>query len=217
MTVASDQVQHSAFPTAVARWQATATPLVAAYWPAGAGGSTPSSTSAADVSSLVAAVSDCPGQGGAGPGRGGGGAAAQPPGFTLSSLAQQNTVVRFALAQLGQPYLWGGTGQGGWDCSGLTMRAWGAAGVALPRTTFQQVLVGAPVPGVSAMQPGDLIFIAGSDGSPADPGHVGLYVGAAGGIGYLVDAPETGKTVEITPVSSWAGLIVAIRRPKTHS
>ena len=217
ITVASDQVQHSAFPTAVARWQATATPLVAAYWPAGAGGSTPSSTSAADVSSLVAAVSDCPGQGGAGPGRGGGGAAAQPPGFTLPSLAQQNTVVRFALAQLGQPYLWGGTGQGGWDCSGLTMRAWGAAGVALPRTTFQQVLVGAPVPGVSAMQPGDLIFIAGSDGSPADPGHVGLYVGAAGGIGYLVDAPETGKTVEITPVSSWAGLIVAIRRPTSHS
>jgi cell wall-associated NlpC family hydrolase len=121
--------------------------------------------------------------------------------------------VRFALAQLGKPYLWGGTGPNAWDCSGLTMRAWDAVGIRLPRTTFQQVLAGAPVTSTAAMEPGDLIFIAGSDGTPSNPGHVGLYLGLVNAVPFLVHAPQTGKTVEIKPISTWRGLIVAIRRP----
>src|SRR5690606_22604353 len=45
----------------------------------------------------------------------------------------------FAMAQLGDPYVWGGTGPDGWDCSGLTQAAWAAAGVSLPRSSSQQI------------------------------------------------------------------------------
>ena len=218
--VASDQVQHSAFPSAVALWETLATALVAAYWPVNVGGSMSPSTSTPVPSSPVAYISECPGQSGqgtVGEDTTGSGVTTLPPGFALPTVPQQSTVVAFALAQLGQPYLWGGTRPGGWDCSGLTMRAWRAAGVPLPRTTFQQVLAGSPVPSTAAMQAGDLIFIAGTGGTPANPGHVGLYIGLVNSVPYLVDAPETGRTVEITPVSTWAGLIVAIRRPTSRN
>ncbi|HEY8652051.1 MAG TPA: C40 family peptidase [Dermatophilaceae bacterium] len=168
-------------------------------------------TSSAHTPSIAASAADCPGQGGEG--IGGGGLTKLPPGFALPSQAQQQAVVRFALAQLGKPYLWGGTGPNAWDCSGLTMRAWDAVGIRLPRTTFQQVLAGAPVTSTAAMEPGDLIFIAGSDGTPSNPGHVGLYLGLVNAVPFLVHAPQTGKTVEIKPISTWRGLIVAIRRP----
>jgi cell wall-associated NlpC family hydrolase len=217
VTVASDRVQHSAFPSAVARWESLATPLVSKYWPAGVSSSSPSSTSAtaaAVAPAQAASATDCAGEGGEG--NGAPGSAKLPPGFALPSGAQQNRVLRFALAQLGKPYVWGGTGPDGWDCSGLTMRAWGAAGVPVPRTTFQQVTVGAPVPSLAAMQPGDLIFTAGSGGSPANPGHMGLYIGLVNAQPHLVHAPQTGKTVEIKPVSAWRGQIVAIRRPTTR-
>lgn len=214
ITVASDQVQHSAFPSAVARWESLATPLVSTYWPTEIRSSTPPAMSATAPSPRAVPAADCPGRGGEG--TDGGGLTRLPPGFALPTVAQQASVVRFALAQLGKPYLWGGTGPDAWDCSGLTMRAWGAAGVPLPRTTFQQVLAGAPVPSTAALQPGDLIFIAGSDGTPSNPGHVGLYIGPVNSVPYLVQAPQTGKTVEIKPVSTWRSLIVAIRRPIAH-
>ena len=223
VTVASDRVQRSAFPWAVARWESVAAPLAAAYWPVDIAGSTPPSTfpmAAAGSFSQAASVADCPGQGGdgswgesAGSIDGGGGVTKLPSGFALPAQAQQKTVVRFALAQLGKPYVWGGAGPDGWDCSGLTMRAWGAAGVPVPRTTFQQVLAGTPVPTMAVMQPGDLIFIAGSDGTPSSSGHMGMYIGLVNTLPYLVHAPRTGKTVEIKPVSAWRSQIVAIRRP----
>ena len=78
------------------------------------------------------------------------------------------------------------------------------------------MLAGAPVTSTAAMQPGDLIFIAGSDGTPSNPGHVGLYLGLVHMVPFLVHAPQTGKTVEIKPISTWRGLIVAIRRPTGH-
>jgi cell wall-associated NlpC family hydrolase len=87
--------------------------------------------------------------------------------------------------------------------------AWAAAGVSLPRTTFQQVDVGTPVASVSDLQPGDLIFIPGSDGTASAPGHVGLYVGD----GMLINAPETGEVVQFAEVASWTGQIVAMRDP----
>jgi cell wall-associated NlpC family hydrolase len=84
--------------------------------------------------------------------------------------------------------------------------AWAAAGVSLPRTTFEQVYSGTPVASVSQLQPGDLIFIPGADGT-VSPGHVGMYVGD----GMLINAPTTGEVVQFAAVSSWAGQIVAMR------
>ena len=62
------------------------------------------------------------------------------------------------------------------------------------------------------MAPGDLLFTAGT-GTAARPGHVGLYIGTINGNPALVQAPRTGTTVQITPLSAWASQIVAIRRP----
>jgi hypothetical protein len=62
-----------------------------------------------------------------------------------------------------------------------------AVGVSLPRTTFQQVDVGTPVYSLNSLQPGDLLFTAGSDGTAEDPGHVGMYIGS----GLVIQAPET--------------------------
>jgi cell wall-associated NlpC family hydrolase len=116
---------------------------------------------------------------------------------------------------LGTPYQWGGScgdphggNPSGWcDCSSLVQMAWAAAGVSLPRTTFQQVGAGTPVASVGDLRPGDLIFIPGADGSAASPGHVGMYVGG----GMLIDAPTTGQVVQRAQVSSWQGQIVAMR------
>jgi len=88
--------------------------------------------------------------------------------------------------------------------------AYRAAGISLPRTTFQQVLVGTPVYSLSQLQPGDgdLLFSAGSDGTPTDPGHVGMYIGS----GLVIEAPQTGEPVMITPlVGYWQQNTIAIR------
>lgn len=87
--------------------------------------------------------------------------------------------------------------------------AYRSAGISLPRTTFQQVLVGTPVYDLGQLQPGDLLFIAGSDGTPTDPGHVGMYIGS----GLVIEAPETGEPIMITPLAGyWQQNTVAIRR-----
>jgi cell wall-associated NlpC family hydrolase len=118
--------------------------------------------------------------------------------------------VEFALAQLGKPYVWGGVGPDGYDCSGLTMQAYHAAGVLLPRTTYDQVYAGQPVFAVTQTAPGDLLFTEGSDPGPAGaPGHVGMYIGA----GLVVDAPHAGAAVGLSHLSEWAAQVVAIRRP----
>jgi cell wall-associated NlpC family hydrolase len=118
------------------------------------------------------------------------------------------TAVAYAVAQLGKPYLWGGTGPAGYDCSGLIMMAYQAAGISLPRTTFQQVYAGMPVHSDGQLERGDLLFIAGSDGTATSPGHVGLYIGS----GLVIQAPQTGQNVKITPFTgSWQRNTVAIR------
>ena len=73
--------------------------------------------------------------------------------------------------------------------------------------------IGVPVTSTTALRPGDLIFIAGSDGTAAAPGHVGMFVGTVQGVPTLVQAPHTGAVVHLTPLRSWTGLIVAMRRP----
>jgi cell wall-associated NlpC family hydrolase len=113
------------------------------------------------------------------------------------------SVLEFAAAQLGTPYLWGGNGPGGFDCSGLTRAAFASAGMALPRVAQDQFNLGPPVPDGSTVIPGDLVFFgSGPDGVD----HVGIYVGS----GLMVDAPHTGAVVRIEP-AGWAGMVGATR------
>ncbi|MEU6255905.1 NlpC/P60 family protein [Streptomyces sp. NPDC047043] len=90
----------------------------------------------------------------------------------------------FARAQIGKPYVWGATGPGSYDCSGLTQAAWKAAGVSLPRTTWDQVNAGTTV-SLADAQPGDLIFFYD------DISHVGIYIGN----GMMIHAPKPGAYV----------------------
>jgi len=109
----------------------------------------------------------------------------------------------FAAAQLGTPYVWGGTGDGGFDCSGLVQAAYRVAGVALPRVAQDQFDAGPAVPDGSPVAPGDLVFF-GSGPTAVD--HVGLYVGA----GEMIDAPHTGALVRFDD-ADWSGLVGATR------
>jgi len=99
--------------------------------------------------------------------------------------------IAYAKAQLGKPYEWGGTGPGSFDCSGLVMMAYRAAGVSLPRTSQEQWAAG---PQVSNPESGDLVFFAGADGTPAAPGHVGLVIGSH----LMIEAYATGYPVRIS-------------------
>ncbi|WP_327234908.1 NlpC/P60 family protein [Streptomyces sp. NBC_01317] len=97
--------------------------------------------------------------------------------------------VAFAYAAIGKPYVWGATGPGSFDCSGLTQAAWAAAGVSLPRTTYTQINAGQRVPR-SQLAPGDLVFFY------SGISHVGIYVGD----GKMIHAPRTGTNVRIAPI-----------------
>ncbi|MHB2022433.1 MAG: C40 family peptidase [Mycobacteriales bacterium] len=100
--------------------------------------------------------------------------------------------VRFAYAQLGKPYQWGAAGPNSYDCSGLTMAAWGAAGVSLPHSAADQQAM-LPVVPAGQLAPGDLIFF----GAPAY--HVGIYIGS----GRMIHAPYTGTDVQIGSISGY--------------
>jgi len=115
------------------------------------------------------------------------------------------TAVKFALAQRGKPYVYGAAGPDAYDCSGLVYAAYAAAGVHIARTTYQWQQDGPVVP-LSQIQPGDLLFSAGSDGTPANPGHVVMYLGG----GQVIQAPQTGQDVQVDPVDL-ASVVVATR------
>ena len=110
--------------------------------------------------------------------------------YTGPTTTQAQRAVAFAYAQLGKPYVWGATGPGSYDCSGLVQAAWASVGVSIPRVTYDQW---AALPHVSAssIQPGDLLFYEGE-------GHVAMYVGD----GYIIDAPQTGLDVERIPMNT---------------
>lgn len=95
--------------------------------------------------------------------------------------------LRYAYAQLGKPYRYGGSGPGSFDCSGLTMRAWQAAGVSLGHNAAGQY-ASTPHVSRSQLQPGDLVYF----GHPIH--HVGIYIGG----GKMIEAPYTGADVRIT-------------------
>jgi cell wall-associated NlpC family hydrolase len=123
--------------------------------------------------------------------------AAESPGPAVQA------AVRYALAQLGTPYRWGGDEPGGFDCSGLVQAAYQAAGIALPRVAQAQYDAGPPVPAGQPLQPGDLVFFGAN---PADVTHVGIVVSP----GEMVDAPHTGAVVRIEPYS-WPDFLGATR------
>jgi cell wall-associated NlpC family hydrolase len=188
LAVAAQDVQRSGEPRAYAHWEFLAAALVSTF-----------------SGAASACMSD---NGGRVPASG---ATRLPVGFSLpaGTPAPVQAAVSYAVAQLGKPYQWGATGPGAFDCSGLVMMAYRAGGISIPRTTFQQVLVGAPVYGLNTLLPGDLLFSAGSDGTATDPGHVGMYMGS----GLVIEAPESGEPVMITPLSGyWEQNTVAVRR-----
>ena len=116
---------------------------------------------------------------------------------TLDSLITPNaavaTAINFAQGQLGKPYLFGGTGPDAFDCSGLVMMAYRAAGINIPRTSEVQWAQLPHVP-AGSVEPGDLVFFAGADGTPTSPGHVGLVIGHD----KMIEAYATGVPVRIS-------------------
>jgi hypothetical protein len=206
---AAQAVQHSSTPHAYAKWESDATTLVAAVG---------SSANRAMSVDLEHCPSNCPAiLSSQGPGRtpaavlcdGGGVLFAPPDGFTLPSgtPVQVATAVGWALQQLGTPYSYGGdctaahSGESAHqcDCSSLVQQAYHAAGISLPRTAAEQSRVGALVLGPDRLRPGDLLFVPGSDGTVADPGHVGMYLGD----GLVVSAPQTGQVVRLSPLAPY--------------
>ena len=123
--------------------------------------------------------------------------------YTGPTSTQAEKAVAFAYAQLGKPYQWGATGPNSYDCSGLAQAAWAAAGVAIPRDTYEQ-WAALPHISSSAIQPGDLLYYDGV-------GHVAIYVGN----GYMIDAPQTGMDVEKIPMDTgwYASTFVGAARP----
>ena len=99
------------------------------------------------------------------------------------------TAVAFARAQLGKPYVWGGNGKPGFDCSGLTKASYAAAKIAIPRTAQTQYNHGPRLPTGTALQPGDLLFF----GTPSNIHHVGISLGGT----LMIHAPTFGQTVRI--------------------
>ena len=99
------------------------------------------------------------------------------------------TAVRTALAQVGDPYVWGAAGPDAFDCSGLMQYAYSAAGISLPHSSRMQSTMGVPV-SRAALQPGDLLFFY----SPVS--HVGMYIGN----GQMVHASTSGQPVKIASV-----------------
>jgi biotin carboxyl carrier protein len=107
--------------------------------------------------------------------------------------------IAFARAQLGDPYVWAATGPSSWDCSGLTMTAWAAAGRALPRNSAAQQAATTPIT-EAELRPGDLVFWSLHPALPSTVFHVGLYIGN----GQMIHAPRPGTTVRVESIYSWA-------------
>lgn len=104
------------------------------------------------------------------------------------------TALDFAFEQVGKPYIWGGTGPNGYDCSGLTQAAWAQAGVSLPRVSQDQFYAGQRV-SWDNLQAGDLLFFYDSSA----PTHVGM----ATGDGRMVHASTSSKPIGVVDLTSY--------------
>ncbi|MEP6816789.1 MAG: NlpC/P60 family protein [Marmoricola sp.] len=121
-------------------------------------------------------------------------ASAPPSASSLPNVpvsGRAGAAVRYAMAQVGDSYSWGGTGPSAYDCSGLTMMAWAQAGVGLPHSASGQQGSGRPV-SEADLKPGDLVFYY----SPVH--HVGMYIGN----GMIVNAENPSAGVKVTGLHS---------------
>lgn len=120
------------------------------------------------------------------------------PVFSGPASARARVAIEWALSQRGKPYKWGAAGPSSYDCSGLTMRAYGKAGVSLDHYTGSQWNAGRHV-SRSELRPGDLVFFY------PDHHHVGIYLGG----GQMVHAPHSGDVVKVSSIDGrdWAGAV----------
>lgn len=140
-----------------------------------------------------------------------GGAVDLPPGFSLpaDTPPQVRTAVAWALQQKGGWYHLGGdctnalgNDEDHWcDCSSLMQQSYRAAGITIPRTTWDQIDLPIHVD-LDRPKPGDLVFNPGSDGNESSPGHVGMFIGGAG-TGFIIESPRTGVQTRIVSYDSW--------------
>jgi cell wall-associated NlpC family hydrolase len=114
-----------------------------------------------------------------------------PAAPVVASSQAAQVAVNTALAQVGKPYVWGASGPGSFDCSGLTMYSYAAAGVSLPHSSSAQSGMGTPV-SRDQLQPGDLVFFY----SPVS--HVAMYIGN----GQIVHASTSGEPVKVASLDS---------------
>jgi cell wall-associated NlpC family hydrolase len=122
-------------------------------------------------------------------GRSRGGGHQRVRGSAVGGAAQ--AAVKYAMAQVGKPYVHGASGPGSFDCSGLTYRAWARAGVRIPRTSQQQWRQ-LPRVAVSRLRPGDVVVYF------RQASHVALYMGG----GKVIQATHPGSDVQIAPLDS---------------
>lgn len=114
---------------------------------------------------------------------------------------QAAKAIAFAAAQIGRPYVWGGTGPSGgsvgYDCSGLMEMAYRAAGVDIPRVATDQYNKGVKVE-LQSLQPGDLVYY----GTPIFAHHVGMYLGTVRNFGVILDAAHPGTDIRLDPMAA---------------
>ena len=122
---------------------------------------------------------------------------------SITGTDAQLAVLRETMRWLGVPYVWGGAGPNGFDCSGLVLYVFAKFGVDLPHAATYQARMGTPVP-FGQLQPADLVFF----GSPSFYHHVGIYVGN----GRFIEAPHTGDVVKVS-VLAGRGATLACRYP----
>ena len=127
--------------------------------------------------------------------------------FVHTDAGPGDRAVDWAMAQQGKPYVWGGVGPNGFDCSGLVQQAWAAQGVGIPRVAADQYAAGAKVP-FDQLLPGDLVYWATDPSTPSTIEHVAMYIGG----GHMVNAPHTGDVVRTDWIGG-GGFVGAATRP----
>ncbi|MFB7669099.1 transglycosylase family protein [Kitasatospora sp. NPDC056138] len=126
--------------------------------------------------------------------------AAKPaaPAATPAATGSKAAAINFALSKVGQAYVYGGSSDGGWDCSGLTQAAFRQAGISLPRVAADQADVASRV-SLDSLQPGDLLFWS-NNGSNSGVYHVAIYIGD----GKYVEAANPKAGVKIETIANYA-------------
>ncbi|MFF8769835.1 C40 family peptidase [Kitasatospora sp. NPDC015120] len=121
---------------------------------------------------------------------------ARPAADPAPSAGRLESAIEYALAQQGKPYVWGGNGPSGYDCSGLVQQAYRRAGIDLPRVADDQYAATTSIT-AGQLRRGDLLFWSDS-GRASGIHHVGIYLGG----NTFVEAPRPGKTVRVSTISS---------------